>query len=116
MEALGNPDGVRLLAWGGLEYAGPQGDPDHAPRSERMQRAVEEIRERQAAGQLPAELDPACLTVMLTAAAMAVTTLPHVIEGVCGVDPASAEFVRHYAEQVALLARTLGLDPDRPQA
>lgn len=114
LEALHNPDGVRLLAWGGLEYAGPDTDPDHTPRAQRLQRTVDEIRAQQTAGQLPAELDPACLTVMLMGAAMATTTLPHVIEGVCRVDPRSPEFVRHYAEQLALLAGLLGLgSPDR---
>lgn len=110
LEALNNPDGVRLFAWGGLEYAGPETDPDHAPRSERLQGYLDEIRARQAAGRLPAEVDPACLTIMLMAAAMATTTLPHVIEGVCGADPGSPEFVHHYAEQLVLLTRLLGLD------
>ncbi|GAA3235167.1 TetR/AcrR family transcriptional regulator [Nonomuraea helvata] len=111
LEALSNPDGVRLMAWGGLEYAGPESDPDHAPRSERLQRAVDEISDAQSVGRLPAEVDPACLMVMLMAAAMATTSIPHVIEGVCRVDPRSPEFLRHYAEQVALVARLLGLDP-----
>ncbi|MEV0232921.1 TetR family transcriptional regulator [Nonomuraea sp. NPDC050786] len=112
LEALSNPDGVRLMAWGGLEYAGPESDPDHAPRSERLQRAVDQISDVQAAGRLPAEVDPACLMVMFMAAAMATTSIPHVIEGVCRVDPRSPDFLRHYAEQVALVARLLGLDPD----
>ncbi|WP_169979484.1 TetR/AcrR family transcriptional regulator [Microbispora sp. H10836] len=111
LEVLHDPDGVRLLAWSGLEYEGPATDPDQAPRSERLRGYVDEVRARQAAGRLPDEVDPACLTVMLMAAAMATTTLPHVVEGVCGVDPRSPEFVRHYADQVALLGRLLGLDP-----
>ncbi|WP_182904326.1 TetR/AcrR family transcriptional regulator [Microbispora sp. H13382] len=111
LEVLHDPDGVRLLAWSGLEYEGPATDPDQAPRSERLRDYVDEVRARQAAGRLPDEVDPACLTVMLMAAAMATTTLPHVVEGVCGVDPRSPEFVRHYADQVALLGRLLGLDP-----
>ncbi|WAL63568.1 TetR family transcriptional regulator [Amycolatopsis cynarae] len=111
LEALDNPEGVRLLAWSGLEYAGPETDPDQAPRSQRMRGSVDEIRALQAAGHLPSEVDPACLTIMLMAAAMATTTLPHVIEGVCGADPGSPEFVRHYADQIALVARLLGLDP-----
>ncbi|MEV4456023.1 TetR/AcrR family transcriptional regulator [Microbispora sp. NPDC049633] len=111
LEVLHDPDGVRLLAWSGLEYEGPRTDPDQAPRSERLRGYVEEVRARQAAGRLPDEVDPACLTVMLMAAAMATTTLPHVVEGVCGVDPRSPDFVRHYADQVALLGRLLGLDP-----
>lgn len=113
LEALHNPDSVRLMAWGGLQYTGPESDLDHAPRSERLRGGVDELRALQAAGRLPAEVDPACLLVMLMAAAMATTTLPHVIEGVSGVDPRSPEFIDHYADQVALVARLLGLDPDR---
>jgi len=62
-------------------------------------------------GRLPAEVDPACLLVMLMAAAMATTTLPHVIEGVCGTDPRSPELIEHFADQVAVLARLIGLEP-----
>lgn len=110
LEALSNPDGVRLFAWSGLEYTGPESDPDQTPRSEQLQGTVDEIRARQRAGRLPAEVDPACLTIMLMAAAMAATTLPHVIEGVCRADPRSPEFLHHYADQVATVARLLGLD------
>jgi len=109
LEALSNPDGVRLMAWGGLNYAGPQTDPDQARRSERLQGSVDEIRALQVAGGLPADLDPACVLIMLMAAAMAPTTLPHVIEGVCQVDPSSPEFIQHYADQLALLTQHLGL-------
>lgn len=109
LEALSNPDGVRLLAWSGLEYAGPETDPDHAPRSERLRAGADEIRALQRNGELPAELDPSCLLIMLMAAAMAPTTLPHVIAGVCQADPRSPEFVEHFADQVTLLAtRILG--------
>jgi TetR/AcrR family transcriptional regulator len=76
------------------------------PRRERFDR----LRARQESGGLPAEVDPACLTVMLMATAMATISLPHVIAGVCGVDPRDPEFVRHYAEQVAIVAGLLGLD------
>jgi TetR/AcrR family transcriptional regulator len=109
MEALNNPEGVRLLAWNGLQYTGPDDDPDHAPRARLLADSVSELRAMQESGRLPAELDPACLLVMLMAAAMATTTLPHVIEGVCGADPRSAEFVAHFADQVAILAEHLGL-------
>ena len=109
LEGLANPDGVRLLAWNGLQYTGPESDPDQAPRSERLERSVAEIRALQESGRLPAELDPACLMIMLMAAAMATTTLPHVIEGVCGVDPRSAEFGERYADQLVIIARLIGL-------
>ena len=111
MEAVHNPEGARLLAWSGLQYTGPDDDPDHAPRARILAESVDELRALQASGRLPAEVDPACLLVMLMAAAMATTTLPHIIEGVCGTDPGSAEFVAHFADQVAVLARLIGLDP-----
>ncbi|RZQ61946.1 TetR family transcriptional regulator [Amycolatopsis suaedae] len=109
LEVLNNPDGVRLMAWGGLEYAGPRNDPDHAPRAERLRGSVDEVRALQEEGRLPADVDPAYLLIMLMAAAMATTTLPHVIEGLCGVDPRSPEFVNGYADQLAAVARHLGL-------
>ena len=110
LEALHNPDTVRLFAWSGLEYAGPETDADQAPRADRLQRDVEAIRALQADGRLPQEVDPACLVVMLMAAAMATTTLPHVIEGLCRTDPRSPEFIRYYGEQLAVVTKLLGLD------
>jgi len=70
---------------------------------------IAELRTLQEAGKLPADLDPACLVVMLMAMAMAPTTLPHIIEGTCGVDPRSPEFLDRFAGQVAILAERLGL-------
>lgn len=110
LEALNNPEGVRLLAWGGLEYTGAETDPDHGPRASRLQRFIDQLRARQDAGQLAADIDPACLTIILMAAAMATTSLPHVIEGACQVKPQDPDFVQHYAEQLAILTRHLGLD------
>lgn len=111
MEAVHNPDGQRLLAWTGLQYAGPQGDPDHASRARMLTESVDELRALQESGRLPTELDPECLLVMLMAVTMAPTTLPQVVEGVCGADPRSAEFLTHFADQVAALARLIGLEP-----
>jgi TetR/AcrR family transcriptional regulator len=114
LEALHSPEGPRLLAWSGLQYTGPDDDPDRAPRDRRLAGSVAELRALQEAGRLHPEVDPACLLVVLMAAAMAPTTLPQVIEGVCGADPRSPEFVEHFAGQVALIARLLGLGPDAP--
>ena len=112
LEALRNPDGTRLLAWTGLEYTGPAEDPDHAARARSIEASVEEVRALQRAGRLPAELDPAALVVMLMAAAMVTTTLPQVVEGVCEADPHAPETVEHFADQVAILARHIGLGTD----
>jgi TetR/AcrR family transcriptional regulator len=111
LEVLRSPESVRVFAWSGLQYAGPDDDPDRASRTQLLAGSVDELRALQQAGRLPAEVDPACLLVMLMAAAMATTTLPHVIEGLCGADPKSPEFVEHFADQVAVLARLIGLEP-----
>lgn len=110
LEGVSHPEGPRLFAWAGLQYEGPSSDPDQGVRSERLRESVDQLR----AGQLPAEVDPATLLIMLMGASMAATTLPHVIEGLCGVDPRSPEFLRHYADQVALVAGLLGLGDTPP--
>ncbi|MGK8488881.1 TetR/AcrR family transcriptional regulator [Nocardia asiatica] len=110
MEAWHNPAGPRLLAWSGLGYTGPGDDPDRAARARNLSAGVEELRALQAAGRLPSELDARCVLVMLMAAAMAPTTLPHIIDGLCDTDPTSREFIEHFADQLAVLARHIGLD------
>ncbi|MBM7791118.1 TetR/AcrR family transcriptional regulator [Tenggerimyces flavus] len=114
LEGVTSPESPRLFAWAGLQYDGPSSDPDQGVRTERLQASVEQLRAAQTAGRLPAEVDPATLLIMLMGASMAATTLPHVIEGVCGVDPRSPEFLRHYADQIALVASQLGLDATPP--
>jgi TetR/AcrR family transcriptional regulator len=111
LEVLRSPEGVRVFAWSGLQYTGPDDDPDRTTRTQQLAESVDELRALQQSGRLPAEVDPACLLVMLMAAAMATTTLPHIIEGLCGADPRSPEFVEHFADQVAVLARLIGLEP-----
>ncbi|MGW0432270.1 TetR/AcrR family transcriptional regulator [Micromonospora sp. NPDC003197] len=110
LEALRSPEGVRVFAWSGLQYTGPDDDPDHTSRTRMLADSVEELQALQQSGRLPAEVDPACLLVMLMASAMATTTLPHVIESVCGVDARSPEFIAHFADQVAILTRLIGLE------
>ncbi|MFI5911316.1 TetR/AcrR family transcriptional regulator [Dactylosporangium sp. NPDC051541] len=102
LEVLRDPDGVRVFAWSGLQYTGPDGDPDREARARLLGASVEQLRAHLIEG-----ADPAAVLVMLMAAAMAPTTLPHVIESVCGVDPRSPEFVTHYADQVAGVAALL---------
>lgn len=104
LEALRDPQSVRVFAWSGLQYTGPTDDTDPGLFRDSLA-ALKALRD---SGRLPAEVDPACLLVMLMAAAMATTTLPHVIKDVCGTDPAAPEFLEHFAEQVAVVARLLG--------
>jgi AcrR family transcriptional regulator len=112
MEALNNPEGVRLLVWTGLQYTGPQDDPGYAYRAQLFAETIDQVRALQRAGRLPAELDPACLVVLLMSAAMAPTILPEIIQAVCGADARSPEFVAHFADQVMLVGRLIGLDTE----
>ncbi|MEU8817010.1 helix-turn-helix domain-containing protein [Actinoplanes sp. NPDC048796] len=146
MENLHNPDGIRMLAWAGLQYdgdgdgdgsgdgsgdadgssgdadgsgssrsgrSGRSGsgssvgvDPGREQRTAMLARGVEQIAARTADDP---DVDPACLLVMLMAAAMAPTTIPQVIAGLCQTDPKNPEFIQHYAEQMALVARKMEL-------
>ncbi|MFS8098385.1 TetR family transcriptional regulator [Lentzea alba] len=94
-------DHGRLWAWSNL--AG-----DSPPTDEAFLRAqVDQMRERQAAGELPADLDPGMLLLALMAAAAAPLTLRQTAGQITGEDPATPEFAAKYAEQLALLVRHL---------
>jgi len=94
-------DGGRLWAWSNL--AG-----DSPPTDEVFLRAqVEQLRDRQRAGELPSDLDPGFLLLALMAAASAPLTLRHTAGQITGEDPATPEFASKYAEQLALLVRHL---------
>lgn len=110
LEGVWGRDGMRLVAWSGLEYEGAETDPDNAPRTQRLAGTVEQIAALKADGRLPDWVDPACLTVLLMAAAMAPVTLPHIAEGLTQVAPDSPDFVRRYADQLARLVEHLGLE------
>ncbi|MFE7742241.1 TetR/AcrR family transcriptional regulator [Nocardia sp. NPDC057455] len=121
LETLHNPDGVRLLAWNGLEYGeNRDAGAESSSGTELFADSIDGLRNLQQAGRLPGDVDPACLVIMLMAAAMAPTTLPHIIEGVCNTDPRSPEFLERFADQIAILASHLGLGPspasDKPGA
>ena len=94
-------DHGRLWAWSNLAEDSPATD-------EAFLRAqVTQMRERQDAGELPADLDPGFLLLALMAAASAPLTLRHTARQITGEDPATPEFASKYAEQLALLVRHL---------
>ncbi|MPZ81250.1 MAG: hypothetical protein GEV28_12960 [Actinophytocola sp.] len=66
-----------------------------------------DLRRRQQVGELPADLDPACLLLALFAAASATVTLPRIATAICDEDVESEEFTRRYADQLAKLVRHL---------
>ncbi|HEV7651377.1 MAG TPA: TetR family transcriptional regulator [Actinophytocola sp.] len=106
LSALHDRDMARLMVWANMS---PTDAPaDTGQEREFLQAQVEDLRRRQEAGELPADLDPACVLLALFAAASATVTLPRTAAAICGAAAGSDDFVRHYADQLARLVRHLG--------
>lgn len=99
---LDRPDWSRLLVWRAL--GDPREDlPDD--QSERLHSAVERMRERQAAGEIADDLDPAFALLLCYALTFAPIALPDLVRDITGADPLSPEYRdRCAAEIVKLLA------------
>jgi hypothetical protein len=106
MSTLHYRDWARMMAWANL--SADDSTPDTDQEDEFLQAQVTDLRRRQEAGELPADLDPACVLLALFAAASATVTLPRIAKTICGGDTESDEFARHYADQLARLVRHLG--------
>jgi len=104
------PELLRMFAWEGLtRQSGPRPPdiwPGHGEAPE-----VTDIRRRQAAGEIAADLDPAFLLIFLMGAAMGMVTLPEQIERLCGVRVDSAEFVSRSEQQLRLILAHLAGSP-----
>jgi AcrR family transcriptional regulator len=98
---------ARLLAWQGLTGDGDDGE-DADPYFAAM---VEDVRRRQRAGELAADLDPAHVLLVFFAAAMAPTLLPQVVRRITGKAGDSPEFLADYSAQLRLIVDRLC---DRP--
>jgi TetR/AcrR family transcriptional regulator len=93
---------ARVLVWGGLTGDTPDDNPFFAGM-------VDDLRRRQAAGELAADLDPAYVMLLLFAAALAPTVVPQVARQLTGRSPDSPEFQEQYAAQLKLvIARLAG--------
>ena len=93
---------ARILMWDALTGASS----DDSAFFEGM---ASELKQRQDAGEIGKDFDPAALMLMLFSAVLAPTALPHVAQGMTGMDPESPEFLEHYQDQLRLLvARVLG--------
>jgi AcrR family transcriptional regulator len=96
---------VRLLIWQALEGNQEEGG------SEYRRAMVEDLRRRQADGEIAADLDPGFLQLALFGAAIAPTLLSGFAEDFTGLPVESPEFVERYREQlrriVAHLAQPL---------
>jgi TetR/AcrR family transcriptional regulator len=98
--------GARLLAWEGLADTGEDGE-EGRERNARLQQEVEQVRERQRAGELADDLDPAALMLITMSAGNALAVYPHLARALFGADASSPEVVEHYAEQLAKVVRRL---------
>ncbi|MER6957997.1 MULTISPECIES: TetR/AcrR family transcriptional regulator [unclassified Streptomyces] len=97
-------------------------EPDTRPpaedeRATELFKHVEELRERQRRGEFRSDLDVGALSLVFFAASIAPVALPWISRELTGQDPASPEFIDHYAEQVgriisALAETTVNEPPD----
>jgi TetR/AcrR family transcriptional regulator len=92
---------VRLLVWQALAGDRADGDEDY------HRSMVDDLRRRQAAGEIAADLDPAYLQLVLFGAAIAPTLLPRFAADFTGLAPDSPEFLAGYAEQLRRIVARL---------
>jgi TetR/AcrR family transcriptional regulator len=109
------PELMRIFIWDGLTGSGPA-DEELATEGDAAAdlRGVAAFRERQAAGEIAPDIDPAYLLVALMGAVTTPVTMPQTIERVCGVPADSEEFRTRYAEQLRVIATHLARGGTRP--
>jgi TetR/AcrR family transcriptional regulator len=101
----------RLLAWEGLTG---RTDADAGDSEGYFAAMVDDLRARQAAGEVPADLDPAYLGLALFGATLAPVVIPHVAQAMTGEPADSAAFNDRYREQLGRLLTHLSGGGARP--
>ena len=100
IDSLADPDYVRLLMWEALE-AGPTGAVQaEDERRERYQEMIERIRRDQAAGRVPAELDPEQVLLSRIATVLFPGAFPQLVRLVTGRDIADPDFAEARAQHI----------------
>ena len=96
-----------MLLWEGLRQDEPSAEtaPDDTARS--LTKELAELQRRQTDGELDADLDPAYVLLALMGAVSAASTMPHIVQQLCGSNPASEEFLTAYSEQLRRIVRHL---------
>ncbi|RSM83530.1 TetR family transcriptional regulator [Kibdelosporangium aridum] len=92
-------DWGRVMVWANMSGE----NPGSVQEAEFMRSQVEQMRERQQRGEIPADLDPAYLLLALINAASASLTVPLLVRHITGEDAASPEFIQKYADELAKL-------------
>jgi TetR/AcrR family transcriptional regulator len=101
------PDYVRLLMWEALERGRRHPLEEEEARRAALEERVETVRTAQAAGQLPAGLDPAHLVLTELAIAIAPLALPQLTRLLTGRNPDDPTYVAERREFLVRLAAAL---------
>lgn len=91
------------------ELDGKPSAPDE--RAARLLNLVDETRKKQARGEIRDDLDVGALTLAFFAATIAPALMPQLARAFTGADPASPEFIDHYADQLARMVYALAETP-----
>jgi AcrR family transcriptional regulator len=103
--AASDPQWVRVLLWEALDGSAGTGD---ERRRERYAQRLAWVEAEQAAGALPAELEPDLLLVSLLGAAVYPLLVPRAVELMTGQKPEGRTFRKRYREHLTKLAEALG--------
>lgn len=104
-DAVRDPRALRLLLWRGLADDGaPGGDRSRQPD-------LDQVRARQAAGEVADGLDPAAVLLAGMGMIAAPLAMPQVARELFGMDPGSEEFLTRYGEQIRRIVARLAGDP-----
>jgi len=101
-EGLADPRPARLMLWRSLG-SGPDQPSGNGPVLDDLT----SMRQRQAEGELAADLDARFLRLALIAVVMAPMVMPHLAEQVFGIAPAAPEFEELYGDQLRRMLRHL---------
>jgi AcrR family transcriptional regulator len=104
-DALSDPRPLRLLAWRGLSDPG-DAPPDGTPATEDLSAT----KARQRAGELPADVDPAALRLVLLGALAAPIVFPGTARKLFGVGPGDPGFEERYRDGLQRLLGHLASD------
>lgn len=99
-----DPRGIRLMLWRGLTDEYPE-DFDADPMADADLTAM---RASQEAGELPADIDPRAMRLILYGMVVAPVAMPELVRRTYGMDPDSPEFTAAYCEQIRRVLLHLG--------
>ncbi|MEO3812961.1 TetR family transcriptional regulator [Sphaerisporangium sp. B11E5] len=100
---LDRPDWARLVVWRALGDDPGEGAETDGERRAAMLRAVEVMRERQAAGEVTGQVTPEFVLLLAHVLTFAPIAMPQFVAAILGVDPNSPEYRRVCREQLLAL-------------